>query len=476
MEDNKCGCEDVECMDESVKDNPNETKENKPNEDNECGCGDTEYIEKSDKGPNGDNNGCGCGCEEKEGYELEENNECRCEKESSDASEGDDGCGCGCGSVEYPDQSAIGNPEKPKFIADDKSINEFEKYAHSMGIKAVGYTQLTPELLIKDKFIQYSNVIVLTMEMSKELIGTDPSDETQELNDAHYEKLGKLTYELSDYLREKGYATEVAHPYGGIVNFSPLAQKAGMGFIGQNGLLITPESGPGQKISAIFVSIANLPVKNGNEHVWIPDYCAKCGKCIKACPEKALIEKETCCGGKEIEFIQKLCIGCSQGCNYCIGACPFDEKGYEHVKNKFDKMNAKLMKKKNKKFEIKLWYKWAKQNSPLFADLVNGSTIAISMTGNDERMILLEKKNADLKVNITNLKELENHAADLMFLMNEKDMGKLLEEDNAAKFIEYLSSGKVQIYAVINQSQLIDKGYNAFLDKLGFRLGGGGCC
>jgi ferredoxin len=315
MEDNKCGCEDVECMDESVK------------------------------GSNGDNNGCGC--EEKEGKELKEDSECRCEKESSDASEEDDGCSCGCGSVEYPDQSTIGNPEKPKFIADDKSISEFEKYAHSMGIKAVGYAQLTPELLIKDKFIQYSNVIVLTMEMSKELIEMDPGDETQELNDAHYEKLGKLTYELSDYLREKGYATEAAHPYGGIVNFSPLAQKAGMGFIGQNGLLITPESGPGQKISAIFVSIANLPVKDGNEHVWIPDYCAKCGKCIKACPEKALIEKETCCGGREIEFIQKLCIGCSQGCTYCIRACPFDEKGYEHVKNKFDKMNAKLKEKQN---------------------------------------------------------------------------------------------------------------------------------
>jgi epoxyqueuosine reductase QueG len=183
--------------------------------------------------------------------------------------------------------------------------------------------------------------------MSKELIGTVPSGETQELNDTYYAKLGKLTYELSDYLREKGYATEVAHPYGGIVNFSPLAQKAGMGFIGQNGLLITPESGPGQKISAIFVSIANLPVKKGNEHAWIPDYCAKCGKCIKACPKKALIEKETCCGGKETEFIQKLCIGCSQGCTYCIEACPFNEKGYEHVKNKFDKMNAKLKEKQN---------------------------------------------------------------------------------------------------------------------------------
>ncbi len=30
-----------------------------------------------------------------------------------------------------------------------------------------------------------------------------------------------------------GYATEIAHPYGGLVNFSPLAQKAGLGYIGK---------------------------------------------------------------------------------------------------------------------------------------------------------------------------------------------------------------------------------------------------
>jgi epoxyqueuosine reductase len=55
-------------------------------------------------------------------------------------------------------------------------------------------------------------------------------------------------------------------------------------------------------------------------------------------------------------------------------------------------------------------------------------------------------------------------------------MGKLLEGDNAANFMELLSSGKVQIYALMSQSQLIDKGYNVFLGRLGFRLGGGCCC
>ena len=103
---------------------------------------------------------------------------------------------------EYTDESTIDNPNKPEFIADNEFIKEFEEYAHSLGIKAIGYTQLTPELLIQNKFIQYPNAIVLTMEMSKELLETAPGDKTQEINDAHYAKLGTLSYKLSDYLRE----------------------------------------------------------------------------------------------------------------------------------------------------------------------------------------------------------------------------------------------------------------------------------
>jgi len=271
-----------------------------------------------------DNNNKGC-CDDAEFKEVE-----------------DKGCGCGCGSsYSEVDKSLIDNPEKPQYIAHDNLFKELEKYAHSIGIKSIGYTQVTPNLLIEDKFIQYPNTIVLTMEMSKEIIETPPGLEAMELNNAAYDKLGKLTYKISDYLREKGFATQVAHPFGSLVNFSSLAQKAGLGHIGKNGLLINPEIGPGVKISAIFVSIANLPLEDGNHYEWISEYCNMCGKCIKACPEKALIEIETCCSGKQVQFIQKLCIGCSQGCTYCIEACPFHEKGYEQVKDKYDKIKAK---------------------------------------------------------------------------------------------------------------------------------------
>ncbi|MGB9978270.1 4Fe-4S binding protein [Methanobacterium sp.] len=476
MNDKKCGCEEDK-LDEEI--------EEKVREDNECSCDDESPAENQDVSED-------CGCEDESTLNNQnaskEVEDCGCGTIKEDTlSQEDSGCGCGtesktddsgcgCGSIELPDLSRVENPDKPKFIADDDFLQEFENYAHSLGISSVGYTQITPDLLIKDKFIRYPFTIVLTMEMSNEILKTAPGADAKDLNDTAYVRAAILTTKLSDFLRKNGYATEIANPIGGIVNFSKLGQKAGLGYIGKSGLLITPELGPRQKISAIFVSIANLPIKEDNEHEWIPEYCDKCSKCVKACPHKALIEKETCCGDKEVELIKKNCIGCSQGCTYCIEACPFEEKGYEHVKNKFDKMNIKLKEKQAKKFNVELWDNWVKQHSSMFDDLVDGSAIAIAMTGNKEMLIILEKVNDELDVNIKSLKELESSNADLLFAMDEKSIEELLNDPTTAKFTELLSSRKVEVYGLRDPLQLKDKGYMTFLNNLGLSIGGGSCC
>jgi hypothetical protein len=162
--------------------------------------------------------------------------------------------GCGCGG-EFPDQSLIQNPEKPEEIAVPDFFAELERLAHLMGIASVGYTQVIPSLVNSEEPPEYPNAIVLTYPMSEDIIETPPGPEAQKLNDATYLKLGNITYAISDFIRAQGFATQVAHPYGGLLSFSPLGQKAGLGWIGQSGLLITPELGPRLKISAILTNI-----------------------------------------------------------------------------------------------------------------------------------------------------------------------------------------------------------------------------
>ncbi|MCL2687631.1 MAG: metalloregulator ArsR/SmtB family transcription factor [Methanobrevibacter sp.] len=269
-----------------------------------------------------------------------ENNSICCESEEiiggKKEKEKEEGCGCGCGSFVRPDQSKIDNPQNPKKEIENDTLKKLEKKSKKFGIKSIGYAKIPENILNENHDLQYSNAIVITSPIGMDIIDEIPGEKAQELNNKLYEKFGNISYELSDYLRSVGFATQVAHPEGELIDLSRLGQVAGLGDIGKNGLLITPELGPRLKVSAILTSIKNLPILKKNNHKWIKNYCEVCGKCIKGCPENALIENDN--NLTKADIIDEKCIGCSQGCTYCIESCPFFEKGYDWVKEKINKM------------------------------------------------------------------------------------------------------------------------------------------
>ncbi len=237
--------------------------------------------------------------------------------------------------MEYTVKSLNDNPYNPKTEASDKFIEKFERYAHSIGIDTIGYVKVSPSLIFKDKAILYKNAIILIMEMDKKTVDAAPSPETQEMGTVSYDELGKKTNELGKFLRENGFAALASHPAGGFVIYPPLTQKAGLGYTGRHGMLITPEFGPRQRISAIFTSIQNLPFSSVNEHGWIHYFCAKCGKCIKNCPGNAIIEEGSIKNGTlRTKIIKDLC----HGCTICMRDCSFNRKEYAQIKGKFAKI------------------------------------------------------------------------------------------------------------------------------------------
>lgn len=67
---------------------------------------------------------------------------------------------------------------------------------------------------------------------------------------------------------------------------APAAAAAGLGEIGANGLLLTPEFGPRQRFSFLLTTAElpeTLPTLQEGEHL-----CTHCGKCVEACPMCAL--------------------------------------------------------------------------------------------------------------------------------------------------------------------------------------------
>lgn len=119
--------------------------------------------------------------------------------------------------VEYNFESLKNNPIKPKTTASDNFIQKFEELAKSMGITSIGYTRISPELIFKDTAVLYENTIVLTKEINKNQVDNElPGKSVTDLK--LYNKLGKITNDLADHLRENGYGAHASHPAIGSVH------------------------------------------------------------------------------------------------------------------------------------------------------------------------------------------------------------------------------------------------------------------
>jgi epoxyqueuosine reductase len=105
------------------------------------------------------------------------------------------------------------------------------------------------------------------------------------------DRLNYIASKVSSYLNQKGYrtlpiaASERTNEFEAIptVSHKMIAHIAGLGWIGKNCLLITPDHGPRVR----FVSIlTNAPLKSYNRP--IEQRCNTCRECMEICPVHAI--------------------------------------------------------------------------------------------------------------------------------------------------------------------------------------------
>jgi ferredoxin len=220
-----------------------------------------------------------------------------------------------------------------------QQLKDFELKAKEYGVKAIAYTKIPPELIFQQRAINYDNAIVLIMEMDRSKIAKAPSLSTFKMVFQTYDELGIATNKLTELLRKNNFNAHGSHPLGGLVLYPPLAKKAGLGWLGKHGLLITPQCGSRQRISAIFTNIQNLPFSQSNEHEWIEKFCESCNICIKICPPKAILKTPIIHPSKrETHLDRSKCLPYfvnNHGCSICLKVCPFSNKEYHKIKDKF---------------------------------------------------------------------------------------------------------------------------------------------
>jgi epoxyqueuosine reductase len=231
------------------------------------------------------------------------------------------------------------NPPNGRKQIDPQTLGELIQFAHSAGADEVGFTPVPQEWVFRDTAIRFTNAVVLVKEMSKERIDHAPSRDTAIMVHETYNALGQVSNRIAAWLRERGYAVHAGHPLGGMALYPPMAQAAGLGYRGINGLIITPRFGPRVRLAAVFMEIENLPVYEGDEHAWVLDFCQTCRRCIRECPPGAIYESPIEHDNGLVTVLDNAkCFPyflAHHACSLCIKVCPFSQQSYDKIKSGF---------------------------------------------------------------------------------------------------------------------------------------------
>lgn len=179
--------------------------------------------------------------------------------------------------------------------------------------------------------------IVMAIAMDRDAVLTSPSYESAVATGIGYSRMAFAIASMAQFLRNLRYE---AIPMGNDTALSiPLAIDAGLGQLGRNGLLVTPEYGPCIRLCKVFTDLPLAPDAPGG--VGLRDFCAACTKCAEACEIEAISairepSYTTVCPSNNPGVLRwavnadrcyDFWVRNTAACSNCIASCPFTLKG-----------------------------------------------------------------------------------------------------------------------------------------------------
>ncbi len=211
-----------------------------------------------------------------------------------------------------------------------------KRAAKLFGASLVGVGKLDRSWLYADAHVprRFRNVVVIAVEMDARGIGMSPAVPAAVATGIGYSRMAFILSGVGEFIRNLGFE---ALQCGNDTALSiPLAIDAGLGELGRNGLLITPQYGPRVRLCKIFTDIpleADRPIEFG-----VKDFCKACKLCAENCETDAISSDDeptfevTCRsnnpGSLKWYVNSEKCYlyWCQNGidCSTCVRVCPYN--------------------------------------------------------------------------------------------------------------------------------------------------------
>lgn len=234
----------------------------------------------------------------------------------------------------------IGFASAEPFSELEESLLEQKEQGHTSGFE---HPILSERINPEETFPDAQTIIAIALAYPTKLHEAVPKDQKRgqfaraswgiDYHDILRERLDKLIA----FIQQEATALSVTEKWrfrpqvdtGELIDVA-VAQRAGLGFIGRNGLLITEEFGSFVYLGEIVTNIAfevDQPVAFG---------CGECQRCITACPTKALLgdgrmnaqrclSYQTQTKGMMPEEYRKKMRNVIYGCDICQLVCPYNQ-------------------------------------------------------------------------------------------------------------------------------------------------------
>jgi epoxyqueuosine reductase len=201
--------------------------------------------------------------------------------------------------------------------------------ADRIGLSAVGFTRFQPQnTFTPHPADSLPNVIVCIVEQDFAATQTAPSGRAERAAVRAYADLLDRIVPLAEYVAGLGYRVS-AQDFLGRALVIPYAIEAGLGQLGLNGQLLTPQAGSRCRIALIGTNAPlelGVPVDYGIEKL-----CDSCQLCVRRCPVGAIpLARSEHRGVMKAKIKAERCfptMAQTHGCAVCMKVCPVQRYG-----------------------------------------------------------------------------------------------------------------------------------------------------